>query len=111
VAQVLNLLDRDPALVSRPRSRWFAQIEAYRVEIADQIQKEIEAGVGREGQLLVKTIVSRLSDLTGGKDLIVGDVGQHQMILARFTISRLSTAGLRRAVPEPWAAACPWPSA
>jgi acetolactate synthase-1/2/3 large subunit len=97
VAQVLNLLDRDPALVSRPRSRWFAQIEAYRVEIADQIQKEIEAGVGREGQLLVKTIVSRLSDLTGGKDLIVGDVGQHQMILARYynfqTVNSWFTSG------------------
>jgi len=97
VAQVLNLLGRDPALVSRPRSRWFAQIEAYRVEIADQIQKEIEAGVGREGQLLVKTIVSRLSDLTGGKDLIVGDVGQHQMILARYynfqTVNSWFTSG------------------
>ena len=41
-------------------------------------------GVGREGQLLMKSIVTKLSDLTGGKDIIVADVGQHQMILARF---------------------------
>jgi acetolactate synthase-1/2/3 large subunit len=97
VAQVLTLLERDPALVSKPRSRWFAQIDAFRLEIADRIQKEIDAGVGREGQLLVKTIVSRLSHLTAGKDLIVGDVGQHQMILARFynfqTVNSWFTSG------------------
>ena len=97
VSQVLNLLGQDPALVSRPRKRWFAQIDTFRLEIADQIQEEIDAGVGREGQLLVKTIVSRLSDLTQGKDLIVGDVGQHQMMLARFynfqTVNSWFTSG------------------
>ncbi len=84
VAQVLNLLGREPALVSRPRDRWFAQIDAYRQEIAQQIQDEIDAGLGKEGQLLAKTIVQRLSRLTEGRDIIVGDVGQHQMMLARF---------------------------
>jgi acetolactate synthase-1/2/3 large subunit len=84
VKQVLNLLARDPAIVSRPRNSWFAQIDTYRREIADQFQTEIEAGVGSEGKLLAKTIVTRLSRLTGGKDIVVGDVGQHQMILARF---------------------------
>jgi len=33
---------------------------------------------------LMKTIVTRLSDITGGQDIIVSDVGQHQMILARY---------------------------
>ena len=84
VSQVLDQLTRDPAMVTRPRTHWFSQIESYRKEIADKIQEEIDTGVGREGQLLAKTIVSRLSDLTEGKDLIVGDVGQHQMVLARF---------------------------
>ena len=97
VAQVLNLLDRNPALVSRPRRRWFAQIETFRQEIADQIQAEIDSGIGQEGQLLAKTIVSRLSQLTGGKDIVVGDVGQHQMILARFynfqTVNSWFTSG------------------
>ena len=32
----------------------------------------------------MKTIVTRLSEVTGGKDIIVSDVGQHQMMLARF---------------------------
>jgi acetolactate synthase-1/2/3 large subunit len=97
VAQVLNLLDRNPALVSRPRRRWFAQIETFRQEIADRIQAEIESGIGREGQLLAKTIVDRLSKLTGGKDIVVGDVGQHQMMLARFynfqTVNSWFTSG------------------
>ena len=97
VKQVLNLLDRDPTLVSRPRSRWFAQIDDFRREIADQLQTEIAAGVGREGRLLAKTVVSRLSDLTGGQDIVVGDVGQHQMILARFyrfqTVNSWFTSG------------------
>jgi acetolactate synthase-1/2/3 large subunit len=82
--EVLNLLARDPEIVAKPRRLWFEQIETYRSEIAEAIKNEIDAGVGREGQLLVKTIVTKLSDLTGGKDIIVSDVGQHQMILARF---------------------------
>jgi acetolactate synthase-1/2/3 large subunit len=82
--EVLNLLARDPEIVARPRWIWFEQIDAYRSEITEAIQEEIETGVGREGQLLMKSIVTKLSDLTGGKDIIVADVGQHQMILARF---------------------------
>jgi len=82
--QVLTILAKDPELIAKPRRLWFEQITAYRAEIADAIEKEIEGGVGREGQLLMKTIVRRLSEVTGGKDLIVSDVGQHQMILARF---------------------------
>jgi acetolactate synthase-1/2/3 large subunit len=82
--QVLTILAKDPELIAKPRRLWFEQITAYRAEIADAVEKEIEGGVGREGQLLMKTIVRRLSEVTGGKDLIVSDVGQHQMILARF---------------------------
>ena len=84
VSQVIHLLDRDPALVARPRRRWFSQIDAYRREIADRLQAEVDAGLGKEGQLLAKTIVSRLSAVTQGRDIVVGDVGQHQMMLARF---------------------------
>ena len=82
--EVLNLLARDPEIVAKPRRIWFEQIEVYRSEIAEAVQKEIDSGVGREGQLLMKSIVTKLSDLTEGKDIIVADVGQHQMILARF---------------------------
>ena len=82
--EVLNLLARNPEIVAKPRRIWFEQIEIYRSEIAEAVQKEIDSGVGREGQLLMKSIVTKLSDLTEGKDIIVSDVGQHQMILARF---------------------------
>jgi acetolactate synthase-1/2/3 large subunit len=82
--QVLTFLAKDPELVKRSRRSWFEQLDQYRAEIADEIAAEIEAGVGKEGQLLMKTIVKHLSDVTRGKDLIVSDVGQHQMILARF---------------------------
>jgi acetolactate synthase-1/2/3 large subunit len=82
--QALNLLVKDPELISKPRRHWFEQIDAYRAEIADAIRAEVEAGVGKDGQLLMKTITRKLSDITGGKDIIVADVGQHQMILARF---------------------------
>ena len=83
-AEALKLLEKDPELVSKPRRHWFEQIETWRAEIADEIRSEVEAGTGKQGQLLMKTITRKLSDVTGGNDIIVSDVGQHQMILARF---------------------------
>jgi len=84
VNQALTLLAKDPELIAKPRRLWFENIDNYRAEIADEINAELEKGVGTDGQLLMKTIVKKLSDVTRGKDLIVSDVGQHQMILARF---------------------------
>jgi acetolactate synthase-1/2/3 large subunit len=80
----IQQLLRDPELISKPRRMWFEQIETYRREIVDEIQEEIDAGVGKQGQLLMKTIVSKLSKATDGRDIVVADVGQHQMIAARF---------------------------
>jgi acetolactate synthase-1/2/3 large subunit len=84
IGETLNLLANDPGVETRPRLAWFEKIDEYRSEIAGDMQKEIEAGTGKEGQLLMKCIVSKLSHVTRGKDIIVSDVGQHQMILARF---------------------------
>jgi acetolactate synthase-1/2/3 large subunit len=84
VAGALHQIIQNPELISKPRRLWFEQIEHFRREIAAEIEEEIRSGVGKEGQLLMKTIVSKLSDVTGGRDIIVADVGQHQMILARF---------------------------
>jgi acetolactate synthase I/II/III large subunit len=83
-AQVLTLLAKEPMLISKTRRFWIEQIDSFRAEVADEVKKEIEIGVGQEGQLLMKRVVKTLSDVTHGKDLIVSDVGQHQMILARF---------------------------
>lgn len=82
--RVLKLLVKDPECITKPRRSWLKQIETFRAEIAIETRKEIARGVGKEGQLLMKTIVTRLSEVTGGKDIVVSDVGQHQMILARF---------------------------
>lgn len=82
--QALNILANDHELINKPRRLWFEQIDEYRSEISDAIRAEIEMGLGTEGELLMKTVITRLSEITEGKDIIVGDVGQHQMILARF---------------------------
>ncbi len=82
--EVLNLLARDPEVIAKPRRFWFEKIDEYRDEIAEATKKEVEAGVCKENQLLMKTLVTRLSDLTKGEDIVVSDVGQHQMIVARF---------------------------
>jgi acetolactate synthase-1/2/3 large subunit len=84
VAGALYQILQNPELTSKPRRLWFDRISLFRREIEDEIQEEIRSGTGKEGQLLMKTIVSKLSQVTGGRDIIVGDVGQHQMILARF---------------------------
>jgi len=95
--EVLTLLARDPELTFKPRQRWFDLIDSYRREIAAAVQREVAGGVGREGQLLMKTVVSELSRLTQGKDIVVADVGQHQMISARFynfqTVNSWFTSG------------------
>ena len=83
-AEALKMLAREPGLTSKPRRRWLARINAWRQEIAGDLKAELDTGVGKDGQLLMKTITRTLSDVTEGKDIIVSDVGQHQMILARF---------------------------
>lgn len=84
VGEVIRLLVKDPQITPKPRRAWFEQIAAYRQEVAREVADEIEAGVGQQGALLMKRIVRELSDITQGRDLIVSDVGQHQMILSRY---------------------------
>ncbi len=83
-AEALKALAINPELISKPRRRWLGQIANWRKEMSGKLRAEIEAGVGKEDKLLMKTVTQKLSDITGGRDIIVSDVGQHQMILARF---------------------------
>jgi acetolactate synthase-1/2/3 large subunit len=84
VYRTLHVLLGDPMLTFKPRRRWLERIDSFRQIMAEDLRQEIESGVGMEGKLLMKSIVSQLSALTRGKDLIVPDVGQHQMMAARF---------------------------
>jgi len=84
VFRTLHVLLGDPMLTYKPRRRWSEKINSFRQEMAEDLRQEIETGVGDGGKLLMKTIIHQLSELTGGKDLIVPDVGQHQMMAARF---------------------------
>ena len=84
VANTLRLLLDDPLLTYKPRRRWFKQINEHRLVMKEELQAEIDEGVGDTGKLLMKTIVDTLSKVTRGRDLIVPDVGQHQMMAARF---------------------------
>lgn len=83
-AETLARLLKDPELMPNPRRRWHEAIAEFRKEQAVELKTEMDKGTGKKGRLLMKTIVSKLSDVTGGKDIIVSDVGQHQMALARF---------------------------
>ena len=84
VYRTLHVLLGEPMLTFKPRKRWFGMIDEYRQIMADDLKEEIGRGVGENGKLLMKSIVHQLSELTSGKDLIVPDVGQHQMMAARF---------------------------
>jgi acetolactate synthase-1/2/3 large subunit len=83
VYRTLHVLLSDPELTSKPRKRWLKEIEENRLATA-AVEEEIATGVGDNGKLLMKTIVRRLSEITGGRDIVVPDVGQHQMMAARF---------------------------
>lgn len=84
VYRTIRVFLGDPMLTFKPRKRWFNTINEYRKIMADDLREEISEGYGNEGGLLMKTIVHNLSEITAGKDLIVPDVGQHQMMAARF---------------------------
>lgn len=84
VNETLRVLLDAPMLTFKPRRRWFNMIEDYRKIMKRELEAEIKKGVGDNGKLLMKRIIHTLSQETEGKDLIVPDVGQHQMMAAKF---------------------------
>ncbi|MBN1958591.1 MAG: biosynthetic-type acetolactate synthase large subunit [Desulfuromonadales bacterium] len=84
VYRTLHVLLGDPMVGYKPRRRWLQKIEGFRRVMEEDLKTEIETGVGDDNKLLMKSIIAQLSDLTKGRDLIVSDVGQHQMMAARF---------------------------
>ena len=84
VYRTLHVLLGDPMLSFKPRRRWWEKIKGFRDVMAEDLRAELESGIGRDNKLLMKTVIHQLSEATGGRDLIVADVGQHQMMAARF---------------------------
>jgi acetolactate synthase-1/2/3 large subunit len=78
-------------------SEWIKQFRAFDKEEFEKV-KEPEMHP-EEGEITMAEVVSMLSDKTKGEAIIVADVGQHQMIAARYyepknTDSYITSGGL-----------------
>ncbi len=80
----LNTLLKDNTLKKNTHKNWFKQIEEFRKELGSWHSEELNRGTGKNGKLLMKKVITRLSDITDGKDILVMDVGQHQMISSKY---------------------------
>ena len=74
VKAVLNQLL--PHVEPKETSDWLAQIEAWR--------EECPLGFESDGQLRPQFVIQRLREKTGGRAIVVSDVGQHQMWTAQY---------------------------
>ncbi|MGI9175412.1 MAG: biosynthetic-type acetolactate synthase large subunit, partial [Rhodothermales bacterium] len=74
VKAVLNQLL--PQVEPKDTAEWLAQIEAWR--------EECPLGFESDGQLRPQFVIQRLREKTGGRAIVVSDVGQHQMWTAQY---------------------------
>ncbi len=84
IHHTLTALMRRDDLKSRARKAYQIEINTWRQDMARIDERDLKTGTGPNGKLLMKRIISELSTLTKGKDIVVSDIGQHQMTTARF---------------------------
>jgi acetolactate synthase-1/2/3 large subunit len=87
VAVIADLKESLPALISRVKenshSAWLQEFEkAYQVEYENVIRHEL---FPETGELTMGEVVHRINNFVKGNAIIVTDVGQHQMVAARYS--------------------------
>ncbi len=86
-----------PLVAANKHPKWHQQFaDCYAEEMAKVIENEIRP---TSGEIKMAEVINMLSEKTKGKAIIVSDVGQHQMMAARYygfeqTDSHISSGGL-----------------
>ncbi len=69
-------------VVKKDRSAWLSEFKKYaKIEKEKIIDKEFYP---KNGEIKMAEVLRRLNEYTNGKAVIIADVGQHQMIAARY---------------------------
>ncbi|MEI7579449.1 MAG: biosynthetic-type acetolactate synthase large subunit [bacterium] len=66
------------------RKQWFQEIKVFKKETGKWHDQELHKGSSANGKLWMKSVITSLSDVTNGEDILVMDVGQNQMIASKY---------------------------